>query len=666
VHGVCAEDDEEEPASRWILERDACARVEKQADGMEDAGRRLLKDALEGGQMTDVEFLLDSGDRIRGHKLWLMNRCKVFERMMLSGMEESRTGVIPLRECSKGAFMVLLEYLYTGRLGAKACLEQDWEELWVLQDLYGLEQMGSRLLDAVTLGNVEHAVRVGVERGIFELLERCVEALPREGVSVEEALCIMRVADQLIGMEMEQNRHMLLLRAASAVVNAMRSHRDNEKVQESGCGSLWKIAKSNCEEVAGLISRHICEAGGVAEVVKAMRAFKNNPELQSEGCTALGVLCQSDKLGDCHLAVLIAGGTMSIVEAMHQHSRSFATQYCGLFALWNITRNFACADQVIEAKATHAILHAMNHCLDNADAQCFGNQALVHLFRTKSVSKRDMCKGEVLEDDGIGVIILGMKAYVHRAGLQELGCQVLAQLTSGTSEITDDCLYYTAGSGAVDVVLDAMKSHPEISQLHHQGCHALAQLAGGSVTNRDLAVRAGGIETVVGAILKFKSDAQVRETGCKALAKFVANDARNCRRARKAGGIEAVVEGMKFQCEGRSPVDKASRVRMLRSVLRSGCLALAQLTLCDSKNRRIAGKAGAVEAVLEAMESDPNDGQLQSFGCEALGNLTVDQEENRDKAVEMGAIDLVRSSMNRHSSRGDVLRCACHALRSLK
>jgi hypothetical protein len=238
---------------------------------------------------------------------------------------------------------------------------------------------------------------------------------------------------------------------------------------------------------------------------------------------------------------------------------------------------------------------------------------------------------------------------------------------SGKGKTTAECLDAITGNGAFFVVSDAMEAHPESSQVHHEGCHVLAQVAGASVEDREFAVEKGGIETVVKAIVKFKSNALVQETGCAALAKFVANDAENCRRARKAGGIEAVVEGMKCQCERRSQVDRASV--MLRSApepaLRSGCFALAQLTLSNSKNRRIAGEAGAVEAVLKAMKSDLNDDQMQSFGCDVLGNLALDQKENRREAIEMGAVDLVQSLMARHSSRNDVLRCAWHALRFL-
>ena len=650
---MCAEDDQEEPSSRWILERDACSGLAEQADGMEDAGRRLLEDALEGGQMTDVEFLLDSGDRIRGHKLWLMNRCKIFRRMMLSGMEESRTGVIPVRECSKGAFMVLFEYLYTGRLGATACLEQDWAELWMLQDLLGLEQMGNRLLDAVTLANVERAVRVGVERGIFELLKRCVQALPCEGASSEQALCIMRVVGEVFGVE--KDREELLGGAVEAVVNAMRSNIGDEEVQETGCRALWQIARSKNQVLAG-------QRGGVEDAVSAMFAFPKNTELQVEACIALGSLCDLQNAGDNHLRVQRAGGILMIFEAMREHNRSDDLQYYGCFALSTITRDLDCADDAIHESTMHAIIWAMNRCLNSAEAVACGYQLMWNLLRV--VSKRERCKAQILRNDGFEHIITGMRAHAHHAGLQELGCRVLAKLMSGKGKTTEECLTRAISvNGAFFVVSDAMEAHPEISGLHHEGCNVLAQVAGASVEDREFAVEKGGIETVVNAIVKFKSNALVQETGCTALAKFVANDAENCRRARKAGGIEAVVEGMKCQCERLSQVDRASV--MLRRALRSGCFALAQLTLCNSKNRRIAGEAGAVEAVLNAMKSDLNDDQMQSFGCDALGNLALDQKGNRSEAVEMGAVDLVKSLMDRHSSRHDVLRCAWHALRFL-
>ena len=114
----------------------------------------MLQEARDGGELTDMEFVLDSGRRMRGHKAWLMARCEYLRGMLSSGMREGKTGVVRVRECGEGAFAALLEFIYTGRLG-EACLGQEWAELWEAADVFGMEGMQERLLDGVVRGNVE-------------------------------------------------------------------------------------------------------------------------------------------------------------------------------------------------------------------------------------------------------------------------------------------------------------------------------------------------------------------------------------------------------------------------------------------------------------------------------------------------------------------------------
>lgn len=168
------------PLLRWSLKDHECNLVGQRladSDSMEGAGRWMFEDAMEGGELTDMEFVLDSGRRIRGHKVWLMGRSEYMRAMLSCGMQEGRTGFVCVRECGQGAFLALLEFIYTGRLG-KSCLGQDWQELWDLADLFGIEDMQIGLLGAVSQNNVDETARLAVDKGNRQLMERCVGALP--------------------------------------------------------------------------------------------------------------------------------------------------------------------------------------------------------------------------------------------------------------------------------------------------------------------------------------------------------------------------------------------------------------------------------------------------------------------------------------------------------
>ena len=140
---------------------------------MSEAGRKLFDDAVEGGEKTDMEFLLDCGRRIRGHTLWLMARCDYIRGMLSSGMKEEKTRIVRVRECSVGGFLVLLEYLYTAVLRGDACRGQDWLELWRISQLFMVQSMVDKLSHFVTLRNFTDFLRVAIESNDDSLLKVC-------------------------------------------------------------------------------------------------------------------------------------------------------------------------------------------------------------------------------------------------------------------------------------------------------------------------------------------------------------------------------------------------------------------------------------------------------------------------------------------------------------
>ena len=140
---------------RWRPRGDARARIRRQEpESMEEACRRMFEDAMEGGELTDMDFVLDSGRRIRGHRSWLMARCEYLREVLSGGMEEQemeeRGASVRVRGCGDESFLVLLEFVYTGRLGEGVCAEHDFEELFRLADMFCMEGMAARLMEAGT------------------------------------------------------------------------------------------------------------------------------------------------------------------------------------------------------------------------------------------------------------------------------------------------------------------------------------------------------------------------------------------------------------------------------------------------------------------------------------------------------------------------------------
>lgn len=95
--------------------------------------RRLVDDE----EFSDVTFMVEN-QPVYAHKAVLAGRSDHFAAMFRSGMRESVERVITIPNFSKGAFLLLLEYLYTD------CVKIDVEhsvELYMAADLYHLERL---------------------------------------------------------------------------------------------------------------------------------------------------------------------------------------------------------------------------------------------------------------------------------------------------------------------------------------------------------------------------------------------------------------------------------------------------------------------------------------------------------------------------------------------
>ena len=70
---------------------------------------------FEGGQNADVLFLVE-GERMKAHSLILSTRSEVFNKQLNSGMLESASYQINVKDCDAATFRVFLQFLYTDDL----------------------------------------------------------------------------------------------------------------------------------------------------------------------------------------------------------------------------------------------------------------------------------------------------------------------------------------------------------------------------------------------------------------------------------------------------------------------------------------------------------------------------------------------------------------------
>jgi hypothetical protein len=455
---------------------------------MEQAGRRLFQEAREGGGMTDMEFVLDSGRRVRGHRVWLMARCEYIRGMLSSGLVESKTGVVHVRECSEGTFLALLEFIYTGKLG-DTCQGQDWGELWEISDLFGMEGVGHRLQDAVTRGNVEDAARVAVEMGSEEMMEKCIKALPSKPASGEEARRVIRVVDTM-SQGGDSDKWRLVSGGIGAIVGAMLSHTCDEFVQERGCIALGSMTRLSAD-----IRRIAAKVDSARAVVEALKAHMVNAQVTEQACVAMKNLCRSHA-GEVDSMVAPAGtcgGVEAVVQALRHHETIVGIQVAALQSLSMLCRNHA-----------------------------------GHISRAERAG-------------GVEAVVNTLIAHRANALVQEKGAQALAELCGG-----DDANRDRAGAaGGVKAIVEALNHHRDSAPVQEKGVRALRNLCCNHA-NQDLAGDTGGVEAVVWA-LKTSRRNHSQEICVAALLNMCFNHDRNKHRAGAAGGVDAVWKALKLR-----------------------------------------------------------------------------------------------------------------------
>ena len=141
------------------------------------------------------------------------------------------------------------------------------------------------------------------------------------------------------------------------------------------------------------------------------------------------------------------------------------------------------------------------------------------------------------------------------------------------------------------------------------------------------------------------------QAACLRVLGNVCHDAENRRLAGRSGAIEAVV-------------DAVNRHGGKEHVQEMGVRQLSELCRYGDENGRLAGRCGAIEAVVHAMKRHGGNEKLQEKGC-ALVRMCLGNDENARLAGRSGAIEAVVHAMKRHGGSEDVQYSGCWALNNM-
>ena len=123
---------------------------------------KKMKAMVNDESCSDAVFILGNGDRVHAIKGLLIGQSEHFRAMFRFNMRErSRENHVEVGDCSKDVFLLLLEYLYTGRvdIGMDHALE-----LYVLADQYQENGLSRKCLEVIERGlSHENVIRILVE-----------------------------------------------------------------------------------------------------------------------------------------------------------------------------------------------------------------------------------------------------------------------------------------------------------------------------------------------------------------------------------------------------------------------------------------------------------------------------------------------------------------------
>ena len=620
VVGACAETNDAKhlTLSKWILKKNALSHIrDAETEDMEagawmhEAGAWMFEDAREGGELTDVEFVLDSGRRIRGHKVWLMARCEYIRGMLSSGMKEAKTGIVPVRECSDGGFMALLEYIYTGRVGM-TCLGQDCGELWGVAHLFGMPGMGKRLVFGVTSDNVEEAAHVAVERGMVPLMEECMIELTCAEMPLgsQEARSIIRTMDLLVQNRGETSWK-LTRDGICVVLQAMNKLKDDASILERACATL--AAATGWIDGGEVNASDVVKLGGIKCIVEALDNHRDHEGVQGHGWRAME---------NC--------GSETVMAAMNAHGRDneWVRLHCcrALHRLANVPQS---ALQGVEPGRGEA---SSTHVTDITDMVRTVIESIKPKENGADLLGKDVKQGlEALSNFGGEAVVFAMKAYSGDAWVQQHCCRTLAGLLKSSvgAENADDIRAVVWEKGGVEAVLGAMKCHRGSAAVLGEACSAIRFIIEGGATvgggeERQRADKDRMFCALMDAAEAHKGSSLVLPKALVALISFCDGGPANFFSPASAVEKKRIIVGVALEALKRVEA---------RDVQAAACLVLAKLCgdAAECEVRRFAVEAGGVEAVVKALVDHENDVDVQANGCEAIGKLCADADA-RDRA----------------------------------
>jgi hypothetical protein len=186
-----------------------------------------------------------------------------------------------------------------------------------------------------------------------------------------------------------------------SVLNAMRLHQGNDRVQRYGCGALQKLASQN--ETNRIL---IVGAGGVVDILAAMNRHADKARIQECGCLGLSTLSKAPH----GIAWIVRyEGVETILNALRNHVNNSAVQKQGCLALLCLAGdNAGCNSRIATLGGVQVLMKAISLHLGHTDILKYASAALWSLAY-RNPHNLDVIEAQV--EGGLDAVLDALSIY---------------------------------------------------------------------------------------------------------------------------------------------------------------------------------------------------------------------------------------------------------------
>jgi hypothetical protein len=450
-----------------------------------------------------------------------------------------------------------------------------------------------------------------------------------------------------------------LFSAAQAAIFVLRAHASHPGVCTQACALLAALATAPGDTTATVALHY----GGLDAVAASLRLLIDDVTAAEQACGALRALLPD---AACRAAAAAAGCIVYVCNCLRAHSEQAHIQVRGLAALEALVSGPS--GEVDEANAAEAVGAGGAVCCVSAMA-AHPNDSDIAAVAVATLGALDLASGgvdmaaggaETPVDQNLGGRVTP-DADTFRAAARAARVRRRARgdgsVRSGTSMSSSTL---TGGSEFNTPTPSGTRSDPHLGErtpVPDYGDAAFAAAHGAG------SMAAGVMSTVPREGDEATSMSSRRSATPGAASKYSYMSSSKASYTSRASTPAA------------SDVSRATDVVAVTSTLRShpdapavataACAALARLSAVSDAHAAKAVHAGACEAVLRAMTTQPTNASLAEAACMALGALLSDGASRR-RALGAGAMDCVLASLSRLATHNvGVAEHACSALQAL-